>query len=121
MIEVLKSRRKFKNMKCNYCDKMGHIHKFCYKWKRDDKGGNDKHPNYQNKKDDHDKDDRVATATTNDLVIVYDEDVANSASCESSWVVDSGASRHVTSKKEFFTNYTPGDFGILKKGNGGLT
>lgn len=35
-------------------------------------------------------------------------------------MIDSGASLHVTSRKEFFTSYTPGDFGALKMGNDGL-
>ena len=45
----------------------------------------------------------------------------NIASNETSWVVDSGASFHVTSRKEFFTSYTPGDFGVLKMGNDRLS
>ena len=86
-------------MKCNYCDKMSHTQNFCYKWKRDNKGGKGKHVNYQDKKDD-DKDDRAATVTTSDLVNVYDKDVVNLASCETSSVVD---------------------FGVLKMGSDGLT
>ena len=35
-------------------------------------------------------------------------------------MIDTGASLHVTSRKEFFTSYTPGDFGVLKMGNDGL-
>ena len=44
----------------------------------------------------------------------------NLAKFESSWVIDSGASLHVTLKNEFFTSYTPGDYGVLKMGNDGL-
>ena len=36
-------------------------------------------------------------------------------------VVDSGATLHVTTRKEFFTSYTPGDFRILKMGNDGMS
>jgi len=50
-------------------------------------------------------------------VIVYDENLINVACDDSSWVVDSGASFHVTSRKDFFSSYTPGDFGVLKMGN----
>ena len=60
---------------------------------------------------------RVATTTGNDLVIVYDENLINVVCDDSSWVVDSGVSFHVTSKKDFFLSYTPGDFGVLKMGN----
>lgn len=80
---------------------MGHIQKYCYKWKRDNKGGNNS--------------DRAATATCDDLVIVYDDDMVNLANYETSWVIDSGISLHVISRKEFFTSYMPGDFGVLKR------
>jgi len=59
----------------------------------------------------------VATTTANDLVIVYDENLINVACDDSSWVVDSGASFHVTSRKDFFSSYTLGDFGVLEMGN----
>jgi len=38
----------------------------------------------------------VATTTANDLVIVYDENLINVSCDDSSWVVDSGSSFHVT-------------------------
>ena len=50
-------------------------------------------------------------------MIVYDENLLNVACDDSSWVVDSGASVHVTFRKDFFSSYTPGDFGVLKMGN----
>ena len=37
------------------------------------------------------------------------------------WIIDSGATLHVTPRKEFFTSYTPGDFGVLKMGNDGVS
>lgn len=37
-----KSRGRYKDLKCHYCGKMGHIQKYCYKWKREHKSGNDK-------------------------------------------------------------------------------
>ncbi|KAA0040427.1 Retrovirus-related Pol polyprotein from transposon TNT 1-94 [Cucumis melo var. makuwa] len=40
---------------------------------------------------------------------------------QSSWVIDSGASVHATSKREFFASYTPGDFGSVRMGNDGPT
>ena len=36
---------------------------------------------------------------------------------ESTWVVDSGASFHLTPKKECFSLYTTGDYGYVKMGN----
>jgi len=50
-------------------------------------------------------------------VIVYDENFINVAYDDSSWVVDSGANFHVTSRKDFFSSYTLSDFGLLKIGN----
>jgi len=36
-------------------------------------------------------------------------------------IIDSGATLHVTPWKEFFTSYTFGDFGVLKRGNDGVS
>jgi len=35
------------------------------------------------------------------------------------WIIDSCATLRVTPRKEFFTSYTSGDFGVLKMGNDG--
>ncbi|VFQ68282.1 unnamed protein product [Cuscuta campestris] len=85
--------------------------KNCFKLKNKDKnklegkdGENDRH---------------VAATTSGDLIVVSDNDLINVASDESSWVIDSGAAFHVTSRKDFFTSYTPGDYGVLKMGNDG--
>jgi len=63
----------------------------------------------------------VTTATSDDLVILHDLDLLNLVSDESMWIIDSGATLHVTARKEFFTSYTPGDFGVLKMGNDGVS
>lgn len=36
------------------------------------------------------------------------------------WIVDSGVILHVTPRKDFFTSYTSGDFGMLKMGSDGV-
>ncbi|KAJ0049009.1 hypothetical protein Pint_16582 [Pistacia integerrima] len=56
----------------------------------------------------------------NDFYILYDDDVVNVASQETSWVIDSGASIHAISRKDLFTSYAAVDFGTLKMGNDGL-
>ncbi|VFQ78825.1 unnamed protein product [Cuscuta campestris] len=106
-----KFRSKYKNVECHYCHKKGHLMKNCFKLKKKDKnkpegkdGENDRH---------------VAATTSGDLIVVSDNDLINVASDESSWVIDSGAAFHVTSRKDFFTSYTPGDYGVLKMGNDG--
>ena len=63
----------------------------------------------------------MTTATSDDLVILHDPDSINLVFDESMWIIDSGGTLHVTSKKEFFTSYTPGDFGVLKMGNDGMS
>jgi len=37
------------------------------------------------------------------------------------WIIDTGATLHVTLRKEFFTSYTSSDFGVLKMGNDGVS
>ncbi|KAJ0102904.1 hypothetical protein Patl1_04799 [Pistacia atlantica] len=74
----------------------------------------------QEKNDDGKHNDQVATVTSKDFFILYDDDAVNVASQETSCVIDSGASIHATSRKDLFTSYTIGDFGTIKMGNDGL-
>ncbi|GMI83398.1 hypothetical protein HRI_002009100 [Hibiscus trionum] len=110
-----KSRSRYKNLECHHCGKKGHIKKYCFKMKKENKGGGDKH----DRKDDE-KPERVVTATYDDLLVICDENLVNLACDETSWVIDTGASLHVTRRRDFFTSYTPGDFGVLKMGNDNL-
>ncbi|RDX87979.1 hypothetical protein CR513_30489, partial [Mucuna pruriens] len=72
--------------------------------------------------EDHDDDDDcVTTAIGDDLVILQDFESVNLIFDESMWIIDSGATLHVTLRKEFFTSYTSGNFGVLKMGNDGMT
>ncbi|GMI85506.1 hypothetical protein HRI_002219900 [Hibiscus trionum] len=80
--------------------------------KKENKGGGDKH----DQKDDE-KSERVAIATHDDFLVICDENLVNLACDETSWVIDTSASLHVTSRRDFFTSYTPSDFGVLKMGN----
>ena len=63
----------------------------------------------------------MTIATSDDLVILHDPNSHNLVSDESMWIIDSGATLHVTVRNEFFTSYTPGDFGFLKMGNDGVS
>ncbi|RDY05691.1 hypothetical protein CR513_10436, partial [Mucuna pruriens] len=87
--------------------------KHCFLWKKENKGKKGK----SKEKDD----DRVTIATSDDLVILRDFESVNFVSDESMWIIDSGATLHVTSRKEFFTSYIVGDFGVLKMGNDSVT
>ncbi|KAD5318290.1 hypothetical protein E3N88_18236 [Mikania micrantha] len=116
-----KSRGKNDDFECYHCGRKGHTVWYCTQLKRKNKKAN-----YNNQKNNHMKDDggndiAVANTTTDEFFICCDYDMVNIAHDDSSWVVDSGATCHVTSKRDFYTSYTPGDFGIFKMGNSGLS
>jgi len=105
------SRSWYKNVECHYCHRTRHIQRNYFLWKKESKDKKGKQ-----KENDHD-DDCVTIVTSDDLVILHDPGLLNLVSYESIWIIDSGATLHVTARKEFFTSYTPGDFGVLKIGN----
>ncbi|RDX86400.1 hypothetical protein CR513_32268, partial [Mucuna pruriens] len=55
------------------------------------------------------------------ILSLFETKSVNLVSYESTWIIDSGATLHVTPRKELFTSYTLGDFGVLKMGNDGVT
>ncbi|RDX79127.1 hypothetical protein CR513_40483, partial [Mucuna pruriens] len=112
-----KSKSKYKNVECHYCHKIGHIHKHCFLWKNENKGKKDK----SKEKSNDDDDDHVTTTIGDDLVILRDFELVNLVSNENIWIIDSGATLHVTPRKEFFTCYTSGDLRVLKMGNDSVT
>lgn len=107
-----KSRNKFANVECFHCGKKGHTKRFCRQLKKERK----KNGNKEKKNDESSDDERVATAVE-DLLLVYESDTVNLACHETSWVIDTGASTHTTSRKDFFSTYTAGDFGVVRMGN----
>ena len=90
-----KSRSQYKNIECHYCHKIGHIQRNCFLWKKESK---DKR--VKQKEKDHDDRDCVTTATNDDFIILHDPNSLNLVSDESMWIIDSGATLHVTAKKE---------------------
>jgi len=101
--------QKGRDIECHYCGKKGHIKKYCFKFKRDKK----------QEQNDGDTENQVATVVRADLLVAFDENAINVACHETTWIVDSGAAYHVTPRKEFFSSYTPGDFGELRMGDDG--
>ncbi|GJT81401.1 retrovirus-related pol polyprotein from transposon TNT 1-94 [Tanacetum coccineum] len=52
-----------------------------------------------------------------ELFVCYDYDMVNLANDDSSWILDSGATCHVATRKDYYSSYTPGDFGVVRMGN----
>lgn len=50
----------------------------------------------------------------NEVIFVCNDGHVNLISQETCWVVDFGASFHVTSCKDFFSSYISGDFGYVR-------
>ncbi|CAL1399745.1 unnamed protein product [Linum trigynum] len=101
---------KFANVYCHHCREKGHIRKFCPKLRKERR---------KDKIDDSSDDD--CANSVEEFNVVCEEEMVNLRAQETSWVVDSGATIHVTSKREFFSSYTPGDFGVVRRGNGNLS
>ena len=94
----------YKDVECNYCHKKGHIKKYCSKLKsRTEKDSNHK------------------GTTSVDFLLVHEFEFANLFDSSTSWVIDSGASFHITSRRGLFTSYTPGGFGSVKMAHEGVT
>ncbi|KAJ9556141.1 hypothetical protein OSB04_010755 [Centaurea solstitialis] len=53
--------------------------------------------------------------------ICWDDEMVNLAHDHSSWVVDTGATCHVTSQRDLYSSYTQGNFGNVNVGNHGFS
>ncbi|GKD50569.1 putative RNA-directed DNA polymerase [Tanacetum coccineum] len=83
---------------------------------RDSKKENKK-KNYNNEKNKHmkddDGDDNTKVNTTKDeFFVCYDYDMVNLANDDSSWILDSGATCHVATRKDYYSSYTQFDTGM---------
>jgi len=56
----------------------------------------------------------------NNLVLLLDYEYDNLVSNGSMDIIDSGATLHITPRKEFITSITIGDFGVLKMSHDGV-
>ena len=102
-----------KDIECYYCHEKGHMKRECRKLKNKEK--------MREKSGEKKKEDTAAVASDGELLVVSDDCVVNFMSHETNWVIDSGASFHVTSRVDFFTSYTEGDYGCVRMGNKGLS
>ena len=80
--------------------KIGHIKKYCFKWKKENKVSN----YMKDKKNINDNIDSINVASSNDLLVVCNNNDVNISSHETTWVLDSGASHHVTFRRDFFSS-----------------
>jgi len=74
---------------------------------RSEKNSNDKG------KDSSDDEDKI-NVTSIDFLLVHEFEFANLVDSSTSWMIDSGASFHITSRINLLTSYTPGNFGSVK-------
>ena len=61
----------------------------------------------------------VVDVVQDDLLFACDKDIINFVSQDTSWIVDSRATWHVTPRKDFFSFYTFVNSEVLKMGNAG--
>ncbi|KAH0716575.1 hypothetical protein KY285_012606 [Solanum tuberosum] len=98
-----------KNIICHHCGKKGHNRRFCKPLKQDLKEG---------KKEENNRNIVVVVVVVrDDLLFACDRDVINFVSQDTSWIVDSGPTSHVTPGKDFFLSYTSVNSEVLKMGN----
>jgi len=55
-----------------------------------------------------------------EFLLVHEFEFDNLVDSLTGWVIDSGISFHITSRRDLFTSYTPGDFGNVKMTHEGV-
>ena len=96
-------------MECWHCGKKGHIKKDC--WNR--KGKECESNNNNNERTSNQEANIIAELIQDALIMSHEKN-------SDYWVLDSGASFHATPHKNYFSNYTQGDFGQVLLGNAHL-
>ena len=66
-----------------------------------------------------DKDTSAIASSEEEMLFIREQASVNLANAECSWRVDSGASFHLTPKRECFSSHIPGDYGYVRMGNDG--
>ena len=111
-VSILASARYFLHF---YCGKPGHFQKN-YRHFRRDKGGAD---GAEPKKISEKRGTSAIATSEEELMLIIEESDLNLDSDESTWVVNSEASYHLTPDRKCFSSYKAGDHGSVKMGNEG--
>ncbi|GJX04449.1 putative RNA-directed DNA polymerase [Tanacetum coccineum] len=100
---------------------VGRTMKFYRQLRKENKKKNYNNQKNKHKKDDDGDDNTKVNTTTDEFFVCYDYDMINLVNDDSSWILESGATCHVATRKDYYSSYTPGDFGVVKMGNTGLS
>ena len=98
--------KKKKKMKCFYCGKPGHIQNECRKRMADEKNGTLK-PNKRESANNADVELELFVA------VEVCAEAQSTTAFDESWIIDSGASRHMTNHKEWYKTLRPTEQSIL--------
>lgn len=112
-----RSKSRPRGLTCFYCGKDGHKKPECRFLKRDQKAGT-VHPDVIDPKKKLEEKTTTAVASDDENVFLVSEvNYLNVVFDDCTWIVDTGASFHVTPHEGFFSSYQKGDFGKVKMGN----
>jgi gag-polypeptide of LTR copia-type/GAG-pre-integrase domain/Zinc knuckle len=116
-----KSKRRPKSRKgivCYYCKKSGHMKNECQKLKAKNDGL--KRDKFRGRGGDDEKEHTAAIASDEDVFIACDERFVNLTCHDSTWVVDSATSFHVTSRRDLFFSDKEEDYGVVRMRDNGV-
>ena len=96
-----------KNIKCNFCKKLGLIARFCFAMKRSKReykaSNNDKNPSSHDSTANY----SAFIVNSNNSDTCHERDHVREIDDKDSWILDSGASRHISCRRDWFQEFTP--------------
>jgi hypothetical protein len=97
------------DLTCHYCNKKGHIKPECRKKKRDEVQKKKKEEAASSSSDTKAANSHILVPTTASIMEVEDNEITVSlyTAAKQRWMLDSGATHHITPHRSDFTDYTP--------------